>query len=233
MEKHFQYHPEILKDFPSVVGGLIVAGDLVSDSMPQEFSNSYLSEQKRLLSTYKDQPLSQIPAIYAWRRAFRKFGTNPTKYRCAAEALLRRLTKKGDIPQINLLVDIANLVSIRYALPVAVFDTRALTSPLTVHYADGTESFTPLSSSHPEKPQLGEVVFSDERKAVAARRWCWRQSADSAANQRTENAIITVESLHPGGEVDVKSAVEDLLHLMTKYASGKCTHAILGATSPS
>ncbi len=232
MERHFQYHPQILNDFPSVVGGVIVAGDLVCDSMPQEFSNAYLSEQKLLLSTYKDQPLSQIPAIYAWRRAFRKFGTNPTKYRCAAEALLRRLTKKGDIPQINLLVDIANLVSIRYALPVAVFDTRALSSPLTVHYADGTELFIPLGSSHPEKPQLGEVVFSDERKAVAARRWCWRQSADSAANQRTENAIITVESLHPGGDVDVKNAVEDLLHLLIKYASGRYIHTILDASSP-
>jgi DNA/RNA-binding domain of Phe-tRNA-synthetase-like protein len=79
---------------------------------------------------------------------------------------------------------------------------------------------------------LGEVVFSDKVKAVAARRWCWRQSAESAANQRTENAIITVESLHMGGDVDVKRAVEDLLHLLTKYASGRCTHAILDARSP-
>ena len=39
--------------------------------------------------------------------------------RSAAEALLRRLTKQGSIPSINTLVDIGNLVSIRYALPVA------------------------------------------------------------------------------------------------------------------
>jgi DNA/RNA-binding domain of Phe-tRNA-synthetase-like protein len=46
---------------------------------------------------------------------FTRFGAKPTQYRCAAEALLRRLAKHGDISPINTLVDIGNLVSIRYA----------------------------------------------------------------------------------------------------------------------
>ena len=49
-----------------------------------------------------------------------------------ALALLRRLTKKGDIPSINAVVDICNLVSIRYALPVAAFDLAAITGGVTV-----------------------------------------------------------------------------------------------------
>ncbi len=53
--------------------------------------------------------LSELPTLSAWRQAFRRFGANPTKHRSAAEALLRRL-QKGDIPGINTLVDIGNLV---------------------------------------------------------------------------------------------------------------------------
>ena len=38
----------------------------------------------------------------------RGFGVDPTQHRTAAEALLRRLTKKGDIPSINMIKDTAD-----------------------------------------------------------------------------------------------------------------------------
>ena len=85
---------------------------------------AFEAEQAAALARLGDTPLSEVPSLAAWRRAFRAFGTDPTGYRSAAEALLRRLTKQGSIPSINTLVDIGNLVSIRYALPVAMFDRR-------------------------------------------------------------------------------------------------------------
>jgi DNA/RNA-binding domain of Phe-tRNA-synthetase-like protein len=107
-------------------------------------------------------PLSDIDSLTAWRRAFSAFGVKPTQYRSAAEALLRRLTKKGDIPLLNTLVDLGNLVSIRYRLPVAIFDTRATTGPVTVRFADGDEYFTTLGADEVEQPVPGEVIFVDQ-----------------------------------------------------------------------
>ena len=141
---------------------------------------------------------------------------------------MRRLTEKGDIPSINTLVDIGNLVSIRHALPVAVFDVQAMSGALTVHFADGTEHFTPLGEAIIEHPALGEVVFSDEKGMVAARRWCWRQSEESAARETTTEAIITVEAHHANAEADVTSAVADLRDLLITYAGGVFTSGILG-----
>ena len=66
----------------------------------------------------------------------------PTQYRSAIEALLRRLTKKGDIPSISTLVDIGNLVSIRRRLPVAFFDRAEIAGTTIVRFADGSELFT-------------------------------------------------------------------------------------------
>ena len=76
---------------------------------PPELLALYQSEQKKVLAEIGDTPLSELKSLAAWRSAFRGFGVNPTKYRSAAEALLRRLTKKGDIPSINTLVDICNM----------------------------------------------------------------------------------------------------------------------------
>jgi DNA/RNA-binding domain of Phe-tRNA-synthetase-like protein len=144
----------------------------------------------------------------------------PTQYRSAAEALLRRLTKQGDIPSINPLVDMANLVSIRHRLPVAVFDQSAVTGVTTVRFADGTERFADLGSDVVSNPESGEVIFVDEAGLVSARRWCWRQSDQSAARDSTTEAFITVEGHHEGAEDDAAAALDDLLGLLAVYQPG-------------
>src|SRR5690242_13735043 len=154
----FRYDAAIIERFPDVVGGVILAEGMTNGPTPESLQAAYVAEQQAVLRKIGETPLSQIPSLAAWRGAFRKFGLDPTQYRSAAEALLRRLTKKGDIPSINTLVDIGNLVSIRYALPVAVVDTHAIQGPITVHFANGTERFTTLGQAEVELPVPGEVV---------------------------------------------------------------------------
>src|SRR5215831_42994 len=228
----FRYDPAILARYPHVVGGVILARGLANGPTSAALLDSYFAEQQAVLGRIGATPLSQIAALAAWRGVFRGFGLDPTQYRSAAEALLRRLTKKGDIPSINTLVDLGNLVSIRYALPVAVFDTRALQGTATVHFADGSERYTTLGESEEDHPEPGEVVFSDETKLVFARRWCWRQSEQSAAQADTTSALITVEGHHTGARTDVQAALDDLLELLRKYAGGAFVSRILDAQHP-
>src|SRR5216683_6362224 len=228
----FRYHPDILARYPGVAGGVILARDMTNGPTPKDLQAAFQAEQQATLQRIGTTPLSQVESLAAWRSAFRSFDVDPTQYRSAAEALLRRLTKKGDIPSINLLVDLGNLVSIRYALPVAVFDTRTLQGSVTVHFADGSERYTTLGESEVDHPQQGEVVFSDENKLVIARRWCWRQSEQSAASAETRSAIITVEAHHPGGHRDIEAALNDLLALLQEYTGGNFISAVLDAEHP-
>ncbi len=223
----FNYHPDIISQFPDLHASLIQAQGLTNSPTPDGLKKAFQDEQVAVLVKLGDTPLSELETLQAWRAAFRSFGVNPTKYRSAPEALLRRLTKKGDIPSLNTLVDICNLVSIRYALPVAAFDLRALQGPITVRYADGTEQFTPLGVTEVEHPEPGEVIFADETALVVARRWCWRQSAESAAGPETKDVIFTIEAQHPNGETDVKAALDDLLVLLGEYAPGDFSPALL------
>jgi DNA/RNA-binding domain of Phe-tRNA-synthetase-like protein len=222
----FQYHADLLARYPNVVGGIILAEGLSNGPTPEALQAEYFAEQKAVLERLGNTPLSQIPALSAWRSAFSAFGVEPTKYRCASEALLRRLTKKGDIPSINTLVDIGNLVSIRYALPVAIFDLREVQGAITVRFADGTERYKPLGEDVTEHPEPGEVIFADDRAMVLARRWCWRQSEESAAQPGTIRAIITVEAHHSSAHADIESARADLLHLLQKYSGGNFVSGI-------
>jgi len=228
----FRYHPEIMQRFPKVVGGVILARDLHNTPTPQALQKAYLEEQQTILKKIGEIPLSELPTLAAWRGAFRAFGVDPTKYRSAAEALLRRLTKKGDIPIINTLVDNCNLVSIRYALPVAAFDAREITGAVTVSFANGTEAFTAHDSPEPEHPEAGEVIFIDEAGLVVARRWCWKQSVESTVDLETTDIILTLEAQHEEGPRDIQAALNDLLKLLSEYMKGSYTNGMIGRGLP-
>jgi len=107
-----------------------------------------------------------------------------------------------------------------------------LQGAVTVHFADGSERYTTLGQDEVEHPEPGEVVFSDETKLVIARRWCWRQSDQSAAQEDTTQAIITVEAHHAEGQKDIDAALKDLLALLRAFAGGTFIAGRLDATNP-
>lgn len=224
----FQYHPTLVEQYSTIQTGALFVTGLRNGPTSAELHQQYTAEQAAVKAKLPAS-LSDVPALAAWRAAFRRFGVDPTKYRCAAEALLRRLSKSGDIPSINTLVDIGNLVSIRYALPLAVFDWRAVRGTVTVHNATGSERFTELGNTEFLHPDPGEVVFADETAMVMARRWCWRQSAESAAQPDSTTVLIVIEAHHAAGATHVDQAVADLTALLNAYTGGQITTAHLNA----
>jgi DNA/RNA-binding domain of Phe-tRNA-synthetase-like protein len=229
----FAYDPQIIDRFPGIVGGVIHATGVGNGPTPPRLAAVFVAEQAAARDRIGETPLSEIPALGAWRRVFRGFGVDPTQYRSAAEALLRRLTKHGELPSIGALVDLANLVSIRHALPVAVFDRAAVHGGIVVRFATGDERWADLGSSTTERPEPGEVIFVDGSGVVVARRWCWRQSAESAARDTTSDVLVTVEGHHEGAAESVATALDDLETLLRDHtAPGSLRRAVLTASSP-
>src|SRR4029453_6962999 len=97
----FRYDPEVTARLPAVVGGVIHATDVRNGPSPAPLLAAFEAEQAAALARIGSTPLSELSSLAAWRRAFRAFGVDPTGYRSAAEALLRRLSKKGSTPSIN------------------------------------------------------------------------------------------------------------------------------------
>ena len=227
----FRYDPAIIERFPAVVGGVIHATGVHNGPTPPRLAEAFRDETLATRTRIGATPLSELPPLAAWRKVFRGFGVDPTQYRSAAEALLRRLTKQGELPSIGTLVDLANLVSIRCALPVAVFDERGISGGTIVRFARGDERWADLGSSQTEHPEPGEVIFVDDADVVSARRWCWRQSAASAAREDTTEILVTVEGHHGTADQDVTRALADLEALLAAHAApATLRSAVLSAT---
>lgn len=229
----FVYDPAITERFPSIRAGVIHAAGLSNGPSPEDLLVRYQLEQRAVAERLEGTAISDLPQVAAWRRVFAEFGAKPTRYRSAAEALLRRLSKQGGVPTVNTLVDVGNLVSIRYSMPVAVFDKGRVAGTITVRFAAGDEPFADLGSSETVHPAPGEVVFVDGEGVVSARRWCWRQSAESATGATTTDALIIVEGHHDSAERDVGAALGDLEALLASYQPrGRIESYALSPTSP-
>ncbi len=124
-------------------------------------------------------------------------------------------------------------MAIRHRVPVAVFDQRNVVGGTTVRFADGSEHFDDLGGSETTSPEPGEVVFVDANGLVSARRWCWRQSRQSAAGPDTVEVLITVEGHHGEAAADVEAALGDLAAMLERHqheAVARSAH--LSAHSP-
>jgi DNA/RNA-binding domain of Phe-tRNA-synthetase-like protein len=63
------------------------------------------------------------------------------------------------------------------------------------------------------------VIFADEADVVSARRWCWRQRAESAARDDTTDILVTVKGHHDTAARDVSRALADLEALLLTHAA--------------
>jgi DNA/RNA-binding domain of Phe-tRNA-synthetase-like protein len=229
----FSYDPGVLERFPTVRAGAVWVRGIDNRNPNASLTTAFRAEQAATRTRLASTPLADLPGIAAWRRTFSAFGVSPTKHRNAAEALLRRLTKQGELPEINPLVDLGNLVSIRHGLPVLVVDTGHIKGALTVVEATGEERFADLGGSESEHPEPGEIIFVDDARDTVARRWCWRQSAGSAAGADTTAALIVVEGQHDGAEKDVAAAVATLTLLLKEHMpEATWITGVLGPASP-
>lgn len=66
--------------------------------------------------------IKELAPIAATRRVYKACGKDPSRYRPAAEALMRRLIQGRDIYHVNLLVDLINLASITFGYSIGGFD---------------------------------------------------------------------------------------------------------------
>jgi len=84
------------------------------------------------------------PPVAAMRKLFRAAGCDPTRYRPASEALLRRLVKGADLPAIHPLVDVNNCLSAELAVPCCVMKEGSLGTALVFRPGVAGESYESL-----------------------------------------------------------------------------------------
>lgn len=90
------------------------------------------------------ETLSSDPTVAGLRRLFRAAGCDPTRYRPSSEALLRRLLKGSEMPEIHPLVDLNNCLSAELAVPCCVMAEGTFEPPFVMRAGQPGESYESL-----------------------------------------------------------------------------------------
>ncbi|WP_370869360.1 B3/B4 domain-containing protein [Variovorax ginsengisoli] len=202
----FSYAPCIHRDFPELASRVLRLEGVTPAAPAADPVARFIALAKQRIALTAE---SDLPEIQAWRRAFGKMGLKPTQYRCASEALLRRLRKEGDLPSVHPLVDLCNAASAAFAIPIAAIDLDRIDGNLQVRPAIGTEIYETFAGDI-EHPEVGEIIFADESDRAHARRWANRQSGHSAVMDRTTHALIVAEAMHDTAATDVARLIATL-----------------------
>ncbi|MDD5750383.1 MAG: phenylalanine--tRNA ligase beta subunit-related protein [Candidatus Pacebacteria bacterium] len=221
---------EIFETFPDFIAGVVLVKGCDNQGASIQIAELLRKAEKDQVEKFaRLESFSQHPQISAWRSAYRRFGSDPHQYRCSAEAIIRRVLKGDQLPDINKLVDLYNYISLKYVLPVGGEDTEKIKGDLFLGFADGTEQFIRLGGTENEPPQKGEVVYKDDI-GVACRRWNWREADRTKLTEQTRNAIIVVEALSPVDKETVTAASKELAELIQKYCACETSFYLLDKT---
>lgn len=188
--------PEVFTLRPDYRALLITVGNL-TPGPSDTFSNALLERAESAAAQWLNQtPVEDLPAVAAWRDAYRSFGAKPQRTRNSVEALLRRAP--SGLPRINRLTDIYNALSVLHQVPIGGEDlTRYVGAPRLIR-ATGEEPFdtTANGADVVEHPDQGEVVWCDDT-GVTCRRWNWRQAKRTQLREDTTAALFIVDCLDP------------------------------------
>ncbi len=139
----------------------------------------------RYHSRYSSTPISEIPGVQEARKLFRLLGIEPTKYRPASEALLRRAIKQKPFSSVNNLVDVGNWCALDFLLPNGAYDMQKLEPPIKLRLGLADESYQGLTN---------QPVHLENRYCLADRKGAFgspkTDSRRSAINSATTEALI-------------------------------------------
>ena len=165
-------------------------------------------------STLTTESLKQLSGIAATRRVYRACGKDPSRYRPASEALIRRQLTNKSLYQIDTLVDLTNLASIAYGYSIGGFDADKFDGDtLTLGIGRSGEPYEGISRGMINIEGL--PVYRDATGGVGT---------PTSDNERTK---ITLQTTHlvvlingyDGNEANVKANAEYIQELLRKYCN--------------
>ena len=112
---------EIAEVCPVFVGACVDA-QVENTAYCEELWDEIHQIEERFRRELTTESLKELTSIAATRAIYKRCGKDPSRYRPASEALIRRVLQGKELYQIDTLVDLINLASMVYGYSIGGFD---------------------------------------------------------------------------------------------------------------
>lgn len=222
--------------FPELSVGIVVAKGVDNSDAKEEELKAELAAALEQANEDAKQYLtadvfSENEVIAIWRKAYQKFKTKKG-VRCSIEALLKRVSKGNAVSNINPLVDIYNVISLKYGLPCGGEDIDKFVGDLRLtQTVEGNDEFLALGDEENDNTLPGEVCYLDDAGAVC-RCFNWRDGVRTMLTEKTTDAFLIIECVDPNRKDVMEKAIADLAEQIQSKLGGSVTTSVLTIDNP-
>jgi len=140
-----------------------------NEAEPAEWVAERSRRVAALLSIYEGLDVKADPLLEGFNNLHDNFGVKRRKNLPASVNLAKLLVKHGDVPHVNTVVDLYNIVSLESKLALGAHDLARIEGNFTLRLTDGTERFVPLGQDEPKPVAAGEYCYCDDANEVLCR----------------------------------------------------------------
>ena len=212
----FSIDKSVFDILPTLCVGVVVARE-VNNTLPRhpevdELLDAAIADAEKHLAGIK---ASDDPRVQPYRKAFSALGMSPSRYPSSNIALLRRIAKGKGLWRVNPIVDLGNVISISYGLPLGAHAMDLTHETLELRFSREDDVFLELGATEPD-PTLapGELVYASGR-FVQTRRWTWRQSENGKVDASTREVVFPIDGFADTNATHVRSACGELADHLT------------------
>ena len=202
---------EIESVCPEFVGACVEA-QVVNTPYCEELWQEIEALGERYRNELTTESLKDMTSIAATRRVYKACGKDPSRYRPASEALIRRMLQGKELYQRDTLVDLVNLASIAYGYSIGGFDAdKFVGNTLTLGIGREGEPYEGIGRGLLNI--CGLPVYRDAEGGVGT---------PTSDNERTKMTIDTRHLVvlingYDGNEQRVRENAEYIQQLLCKY----------------
>lgn len=142
---NIEFSKIIQQKIPGLKLGLLKAKNVKIRKKSSLVDEQYTQIEKFVKNKFAENPPSSDIVVSAVRRMYRKIGWEPTKYRPSSEAMIRRFLKDKGLYRINNFVDLGNVASTKFHLPMGLYDLDKIEGGVVVDVGVEHESYQGIS----------------------------------------------------------------------------------------
>ncbi len=175
---------------------------------------SVISEAKSHYGS--SQNMYSAQHIDLMRKILKNKGIDPKRYRMSAESLLKRVLDSQPLYRINGVVDVNNLGSIKFALPMGVYDMANLSGDITFKFGEPGETMETMAKG---KMNMENFLLSkDELKLFGSP---VSDSPYAKITNQSRKILLLVYGLREFNEENIIEATKFTASKIIHYNSGK------------
>jgi len=214
----FSIDGEVAKKYPSINIGIAVIKNInIKKSDPNLVAeiDQFVKSQSHL----SNEVISAYPEVTTYRKLYKEMGIDWHSRRPSPEALLRRISQKKDLYQINTCVDAYNLIVMKNRVSVGAFDYDKFSFPTVMRFPKEGEEILLLGDKESTKFKPTELAYFDENGGYNID-FNYRDAQRTTVTENTKDILLNIDGVYNITREKVEQTLKESIEIITKYCGG-------------